>query len=400
MKKKISIILSLLILLTSCSRDVIATIDNSEKVFFYYELTSTGEYLMYSFGLLQYIDLSTGDMTKHVLCAKPNCKHDEDEDYCFAFSPEYTKRYLFLYNGELYYFMSRGDEKRITHNGLYKAETDGTNQRHIFELEEGFHLSRAYFWNGNLIFTCLNQEVNDSGHQARNYRIYVYNFKEVSLFFETGLKYDVSIYPFGIIGNDFYFSYTARDYFVDIPFEEYFEYVRDESSIYWQDLIVENRKMPLIQSDPQNPVYEIIDTGEYSMVLNDSLYYICTDDWKKIYGYNTTTNKTNEIFDSGDSYIYSLNIFDGKIFVATYDIDGDMQSGNYRLAGNYQMHYYDGSKFVQINMDSGKKIDVLFESEEYFFGYDPENMDEFKKMYILKTDYYSGNWDGLIEFEW
>jgi len=390
MKMKLSLILTALILFTSCSRNSAPreiSIDTSEKIFSWGAMTAGNQYLFYTGDLLRFVDLTSGDMTKHALCSKPNCKHDND--LCAAYMLRIVKK-PFIYNKKFYYFMWYGNDLGID-NGLYQAETDGTNQKLIFKLEDNYGVEQVSLFNGNLIFTAFKDDFNDSWHRARSYRAYIYDFNKVSLFFESENKYDAVLGFYGIIGEHIYLRHQGRDYHVDIPADEFYKYINDKNSAYWQGLIYETRKMPLVQADPKNPVYEVIeaDTG-FGMYFLGDCYYFYANDENAVYRVNTTTNKSDIIFSHNINF-YTLNLLDGKVFITTVDMNGE----------NFSTQYYDGSKFIPVGKKGeGAPFQILFETEDYFFGFDIDFSDELIYRYILKTDYYNGNWDGLIEFEW
>ena len=371
---------------TSDINDINVNNDTDEKIYFELgSMTAGTQYILYPDGGLKYIDLTTGDMTKYPLCSKPNCEHNKGD--CAAFSLRYAK-YPFIYNGKLYYFTWDGGDV-----GLHQADTDGTNQKTIFKAEEDYFLydPLVRFFNGNLIFIIYKDYVDNAGHKARNYRFYIYDFTNVSLFFETGVKYDLSIIFYGMIGDDIYFEYRGRDYSVDIPFEKWHEYVSDENSVYYQDLIIEKRKMPLKQKTPSEPEYEVIYADNGLTMLGDCYYYITVDD--KVVRVVPKTGESDIVFtvDDSDTWIHSSGVYDGRLFIKTN------KSGSNRRA-----YYYNGSEFVPSGPADGEgKFDIWFDVGDYFWGSIFTTAEGLiTKAYIKKTDYYNGNWEGIVQFEW
>jgi len=393
MKKKLSIILTALILLTSCSHEVNINNDTTEKVSFLRgsHFSVGNQYLLKNMDLLQYIDLTSGDMSWNPLCSKPNCRHDDDS--CAAFMLRMVMN-PFIYKDKLYYFMWYGNDVGVE-DGLYQADTDGTNQKLIFKPEENEFIYNAWFFNGNLVFAYRKKEhsdilYGDLSHLGHTYRFYIYNFESVTLFYETGLIYNEEFFFHGIIGNDVYFDYRARDSYFDVPFGQFYEYIEDKNSEYWQGMVSERRIMPLGQKDPANPKYETVKEDWFFGVLvisGDSYYYFNED--MEFYSVNTRTNKKALISPPHDTYADILQVFDGKVFVMTFDKNND-------YFGSY---YYENDEFVKIEENDYFFL-IIFETEDYFFGYFSTSPTEVIYGYFSKTDYYSGNWDGLIEFEW
>ena len=417
MKKKLSLILIILIILSSCASEVNINNDTTEKITFDFFMTAGNQYILHKGDLLRYTDLASGDMTKHLFCVKPNCMHDDN--ICTAFMLRGVRN-AFMYNGKLYYFMVHGGDAGVD-NGLYQADVDGSNQKLIFRAEEDYYLSDAIFLNGNLLFIYYKMEVNDSGSTGVNNFAYIYDFKNITLFYETGIIYDGGIGFSGIIGEYIYINYRGRDYSVEVPPGKMHEYISDKDSVYWQDYINEVRKMSPEQKNPRKPKYEVIEVEmDFSIaVLGDCYYYISSDE-QVVYRINVVTNEKDVVFTARDTILFSLHVFDGRLFVSTMDISGDFQSGNFRFTDNYRVYYYDNSVFNPVSDENEEtEFRIMYETEEYFFGYVivPLNKKDdrlkiiingeehdysftFNYMYILKTDYYSGNWDGLIEFEW
>ena len=410
--KKFILLAALLIILTSCansSKENNTEPDGTEKIGFYRGANKTfgAEYILFTEDQnLKFIDLSLNDMTAYPLCSKPNCKHDQSEGLCAAFALSEAK-YPFIYNNKLYYFMFiSGDFGEQPEGGLYQADTDGTNQKLIFKADDNFFfLFEVYFWNGKLFFTAAEAKPNEYGGFSLsgpgiNMRIYVYDFEEVSLILETGLIYDGGINLKGIIEDSLFIEYMGRDYEIDIPPEEIYEYVSDKNSIYWQDYVWETRKMSIVQKTPLYPIYEVVKTENPIITFKDCYYYISSSGLS-VLQVNIKTNKTNEIFTAHDTYLYSLKVFDDKLFIMTMGIEGDMKSGNYRYIGNLQGSYYDGSKLTRIGSAGEEmKVSIQFESNDYFFGYVSDISDEIIRVYIPKSDFYSGNWNGITESDW
>jgi hypothetical protein len=399
MKKLISIIIAAA-LLTACGKEQ-EIINSGDRIYHLESSLSAGSHhiILNTGGLLQYIDLSGGDMSKKPLCSKPNCTHNNDK--CSAYLLK-NAEYPFISDNKLYYFLGEWrDDKEATVVKFCQSETDGTRQKTLFEIDAGFSVGFPQISNsGKLVFEIYKDLMpNKDNDGARIYKIYYYDFSELTLVYESGIIYDGGVGVTGIFGDYIFVSYGGREYPVSIPDGELFKYIEDKNSIYWKDYINEQWKMPLNQEDVLNPVYENLDEGWcYS---TDDYYYSGKEISKgselsnKFTKTNITTGEIETI--TAPEGFSGLLVFDEELFVRTGKIN-DGESGRY-LHENYRLYHYDNSQFTEIE-NMGNFIH-LFETADYLFGSVVVGDNEYDTLngYILKSDFLNGDLDKFTEWE-
>lgn len=356
---------------------------NDEKI--YVSITDTGsvgnQYMLINTNeMMKYVDFSSENLEVRPFCLKPNCAHNDNN--CVAYSLRSGLGVCpFFYRDSFYYFNSD--------DGLYRADMDGTNQALIFKFDSFRNIGSVNFFNGNLLFCVYEEEISDDSH-GRNYRVYAYDFSKFRLVYETGMKYDSSVSPIGIIGDALYFTYRGRDYPIEVTDDlTYYELFTDKDSVYYKDYVVETRKIALDQTSPKNPDYEVIADDIY-LIAGD--YYYCAGDNEKpseLY----KTNKVNGITGETETIEIPVGLlygFDGTLIVRANKI---LENGEIDYL-DYLWSYYDGSDFVKI--ENSDNFSYYGETEDYVIGYiaDYNNSEgTLTKVCILKSDFYNGNFD-------
>jgi hypothetical protein len=173
-------------------------------------------------------------------------------------------------------------------------------------------------------------------------------------------------------------------------------------------MVEETRKMPLAQATPLSPEYEAVEGGDQLWVIGDRYYQITYDDdaaenkyYYWIHRIDTKTGARDEIY-AGDDLWGGASVRDGRLFIATRELATIDEDGRWVYAGNPRPYIHDGTRFVPVGMAGDEpKFYISFETEDYFFGYIPAPDDPYGAMgYIPKADYYAGNWDSIVGFDW
>lgn len=341
---------------------------------------------------LQYIDIETataGDIVKQPFCFATNCAHDINDESCTAVLLADVVN-PFVINDNLYYFRH---ESESYDNGFYKADIIGENHELIFRAQDNHYLWFPTFSSESLIFAYCEEDYDDIGNMIRKFFIYIYDFGEVELVCETEMKYALEIILYGLLGNEVYVNYIARDY----PFEYHDDYdvlvelTRDKSSTYYQGLTSEIRKFHRNQKNPANPEYETVLSDSRVAILNNSYYTVEDCDVVKV----STANEREIVFTADNTRGLSLGVYDNKLFISTADFSND---GDY--LGNDSIYCYDASDIFLIgSLIDGQIMNISFETNDYFFG-SIAGAEDYTAGYILKTDYYNGNWSNFTKWHW
>lgn len=374
-RKTLLIMLTALLLFTACNTNGNQYYNTNDDVAlnFIYSVSERRYLLTVADEVLIYRDLSDPASSAKPLCGKPNCTHDNEN--CAAYSLKEV-RYPFFYNDKLYYFHEAA---------FYSSNKDGTNQRRIFSIDEGFYLENVKLFNEIMVFNIYSEELDGFNH-GRNYRVCAYDFlnSKFNLVLETGVKYNSGISHIGIINGCLYSFYTGRDYPLEVNVnEDIWELRLDKNSIFYKDYYYEYRKIPLIQNNPLDYEYEVVNiTASELIILDDYIFAYSEDEYPaELYRINVITNESDLIFTGGIIY---LQIYDGKIQLRTGEYNEETKRVEFK---NPKRYYLSGDKFIEI--ENAGYFNFYYESEEYLFGVFG-GLDDYVKGYIKKTDYYNG----------
>ena len=226
MKRLTAIIVSALILLSSCgketfttrqengtfdsavSNEVTSSNDESGRLISFLNISNNGELFIDSQTRLNFFDFTIMDSV--VICSKPNCPHN-DENSCSSFG---MHRDPFIQDGHIYFFETDAymdKNKPVFNTNIVRADIDGTNRKVILTLEDKALSSSNILLMGDTLYFGLRTldynelSINSDDSTAM---LYSYNLKTDKLteLFSMKEGYNCSAQIDGLFCGEIYFE--------------------------------------------------------------------------------------------------------------------------------------------------------------------------------------------------